>query len=303
MELRQLRHFIALAEERSFTRAAARELIVQSGLSSSIRGLEREVGAPLVRRGSRPLTLTAEGRAFLPAARRAVHAADDALRAVHDVSAVLAGTLAVGMAQTSGTGCPFLEWLGAFGRAHPGLAITVEQLSDEQMLDRLATAGLDAALTSSPARPESFDAYPIAETLLAVAVPAGHRLATAERIRPVDLAGEPFVEMRAGAGTRARADAIFAEQGIERRIACTANEWSMLVDLVAAGMGVGLVPEGLAGKVAADAAVVFRPLGGARIEQRWNLVLPPPPDQTPAARRFARFVLSRQVDHEAAAGQ
>ncbi|WP_127500579.1 LysR family transcriptional regulator [Actinoplanes solisilvae] len=296
MELRQLRHFIALAEEQSFTRAATRLLIVQSGLSSSIRGLEREVGAPLVRRGSRPLALTAEGKAFLPAARRAVHAAEDALKAVQDVSSVVSGTLTVGMAQTSGTGCPFLEWLGEFGRAHPGLDITVEQLSDAQMLDRLAVAELDCALTSSPVRPEAFDAYPLAETLLAVAVPAGHRLAAQATITPADLAGERFVEMRSGAGTRIQTDALFAEHHVDRHIAGTANEWSVLVDLVAAGVGLGLVPEGLTSD-----AVVFRPLAGASVTQQWNLVLPSPDDQTPAARKLAQHMLSRQISHERAA--
>ena len=300
MELRQLKHFVALAEERSFTRAAARELIVQSGLSSSIRGLEQAVGAPLVQRGTRPLTLTAEGRALLPEARRALRAVDDGVRAVREVAAVMSGTLRVGMAQTSGTGCPFLEWLGAFGRIHPGLDVMVEQLSDAEMIDRIAAAELDCALTASPVSPDAYDAYPISSTSLEVALPAGHRLAGTGRVRLADLAAERFVEMPVGSGTRTRTDAVFAEHHLDRTIACTANEWSMLIDLVGAGMGVGLVPAGLAGKVTTGAEIVLVALADATIEQRWTLVLPAPDDQAPAARKFAQYLISRQVAHERA---
>ncbi|MCO8277724.1 LysR family transcriptional regulator [Actinoplanes sp. TRM 88003] len=297
MELRQLRHFIALAEERSFTRAASRELIVQSGLSSSIRGLEREVGAPLVRRGTRPLVLTAEGSALLPAARRVVRAAEDALQAVHNVSLVVSGTLAVGMAQTSGTGCPFLDWLGAFGQEHPGLDITVEQLPDGPMLDRLAASTLDCALTSAPVRPEQFDAYPLAETSLVLAVPPGHHLAGAAGARLPELAGERFVEMRPGSGPRAQTDRIFAEHHLERRVVGTANEWSVLLDLIAAGLGIGFVPEG----IAAGDGVRLLALTGTAVRQQWSLVLPAPDAQSPAARRLAQYLIARQIPYEQSA--
>jgi len=83
VELRQLRHFIALSEERTVTGAARRELIVQSGLSSSILALEREVGTDLYIRGTRPVRLTAAGEALVGPARQALAAADAALRAIH----------------------------------------------------------------------------------------------------------------------------------------------------------------------------------------------------------------------------
>ena len=78
MELRQLRHFLALAEERSITRAARRELIVQSGLSNSLQALERELGTPLYIRGTRPVRLTAAGEALVGPARRTLASAAQA---------------------------------------------------------------------------------------------------------------------------------------------------------------------------------------------------------------------------------
>jgi DNA-binding transcriptional LysR family regulator len=97
MELRHLRHFVALSEERSFTAAASRELIVQSsGLSSSVRALEKEMGALLFVRGTRPVRLTSEGEALLPAARHALDAAEAARQAVRNVHGVLTGSLRIG---------------------------------------------------------------------------------------------------------------------------------------------------------------------------------------------------------------
>lgn len=96
MEIRHLRHFLALAEEGTFTRAADREKIVQSGLSSSIRALEKDLGVDLYVKGTRPLRLTAAGIALVPIARSAVRAITAAYEAVSDVNDHLAGRLRVG---------------------------------------------------------------------------------------------------------------------------------------------------------------------------------------------------------------
>ena len=100
MELRQLAHFVAVAEELHFTRAAARVHVVQSSLSASIHALEREMGAPLFVRDSRHVMLTQAGRALLPAARRALAAADEGRDAVAGIRGVLRGQLHVGAIQT-----------------------------------------------------------------------------------------------------------------------------------------------------------------------------------------------------------
>ena len=154
MELRHLRHFVSLAEERSFTAAASRELIVQSGLSSSVRALEKEMGALLFVRGTRPVRLTAEGEALLPAARHALDAAEAARQAVRDVHGVLTGTLRIGALQTSGHTLPFAAWLAQFSRAHPGVDISVRELPSVRMLNMVADGELDCALVSVVRRPQ-----------------------------------------------------------------------------------------------------------------------------------------------------
>src|ERR1700722_18592194 len=102
MELRQLAHFVAVAEERHFTRAAARVHVVQSSLSSSIGALERELGEALFVRDNRRVALTQAGRALLPAARRALAAADEGRDAVAGGRGVLHRQMRVGAIQTLG---------------------------------------------------------------------------------------------------------------------------------------------------------------------------------------------------------
>ena len=102
MELRQLEHFVAVAEEQHFTRAAARVHVVQSSLSASIKALERELGEPLFVRDNRRVTLTQAGRALLPSARAALAAVDEGRDAVAGLRGVLRGQLHVGAIQTLG---------------------------------------------------------------------------------------------------------------------------------------------------------------------------------------------------------
>ena len=126
MELRQLRHFLALVEERSLTRAAKRELIVQSGLSNSLQALERELGTPLYVRGTRPVRLTAAGEALVGPARRTLTSAAQAEQAVHHTRDVLIGTLRLGVSLSAQHLVPFASYLGEFTRDHPGIDLRLQ---------------------------------------------------------------------------------------------------------------------------------------------------------------------------------
>ncbi|WP_435226116.1 LysR family transcriptional regulator [Streptomyces sp. Tue6028] len=136
-ELGHLGDFIALAEGGTFTAAAGRELIVQSGLSTSVRAPEKEVGALLFVRSTRPVRLTAEGEAPLTAAWHALDAVEAAHQVVQDVRGVLSGRLRVGTMEASGHTLPFGAWLAEFSRLHPAISITVRQLPAVRVLDSL----------------------------------------------------------------------------------------------------------------------------------------------------------------------
>src|SRR5690606_37095049 len=134
MELRQLEYFVAVAEERNFTRAAERVHISQSGVSAQIRQLERELGAELFERHTRAVTLTPAGEAALGPARAALAAAAAVGQAVGEVTGLIRGRLTVGMV----VGCtvtPLFDALAAFHRAHPGVEISLQEGNSDQLVE------------------------------------------------------------------------------------------------------------------------------------------------------------------------
>jgi DNA-binding transcriptional LysR family regulator len=290
VELRHLRHFVALAEERTFTRAATRELIVQSGLSTSIRALEKDVGALLFVRGTRPVRLTAEGAALLPAARHALDAADAAQQAVQDAQGVLAGTLRIGALQTSGHRLPMSSWVAEFAAAHPRVDISVQQLPAAQMVDLVADGRLDCALVSYDGLRTDLEVVPLVADRVELAVATGHPLAKAESVALDELTEERFVEPPAQWAIRQVVDDAFRQAGLRRRIACEVNEWTMLLDLVAAGVGVTLAPTGFDLPKRIAESIAFVPLSGVELVRRIDLVLPRGHAAGPAARRFREYV-------------
>ncbi|WP_328520985.1 LysR family transcriptional regulator [Kribbella sp. NBC_00359] len=291
MELRHLRHFVALAEERSFTRAAARELIVQSGLSTSIRALEKEVGALLFVRGTRPVRLTAEGTALLPAARRTLDAAEAAQQAVQDAHGVLAGTLRIGALQSSGHRLPVSSWVAEFALAHPRVDISVQQLPALQMADLVADGRLDCALVSLDDARTDLEAVPLVAEPVMLVVATSHRLAQAGSVTLEQLDGERFVEPPPQWTIREVVDAAFRQAGLTRRIACEVSEWTMLIELVAAEVGVTLAPAGFELSPRVAGAITFIPLAGVEAVRRIDLVLPRGHAASPAARRFREYVV------------
>jgi DNA-binding transcriptional LysR family regulator len=280
VELRQLRHFLALVEERSITRAAKRELIVQSGLSNSLQALERELGAPLYIRGTRPVRLTAAGEALVGAARRTVASAAEAEQAVHHTRDVLIGTLRIGISLSAQHLVPFASYLGEFTRDHPGVDLRLQYAPGLAMISMIAAGELDCVIGP------------------AVSQVPGVRMTrlAGEPLRLVslrELADERFVEVPAGWTARLLSDAAFAGEGIPRRVVCDVGDWELFLQLVSAGVGIGFAPVGLPYPVLTGPDSVLRliPVEGVRLERHIYLMLPAVGETSPAARRLADQLL------------
>lgn len=242
MELRQLEHFVAVAQECHFTRAAKRLHIAQSGLSASIRSLERELGAPLFLRSTRQVQLTPAGQALLVEAVRALAASNAAKDAVAAVQGLLRGSLSIGSLQClHAVHLPTL--LAGFLSAHPGLEIRLRQGGSGELVELVRAGRLDMAFVSRPARPaEDVVVTALDSEPLVLACALGHRLAAQDRAKPADLADEQFVDFPADWGTRDLADRVLAAAGVERRVGLEVTDVHSLLDLVAFGLGVALVP-------------------------------------------------------------
>jgi DNA-binding transcriptional LysR family regulator len=248
MELRQLRYFVAVAEECHFTRAAKRLHIAQSGLSASISSLEHELGASLFLRSTRQVELTPAGRALLTEARRALSATDAAKDAVAAVQGLLRGNLAIGSLQC----LPVVHLpavLGGFLAAHPGLDVRLRQGGSGELIEQVRTGRLDLAFVSRPARcPDDIVVGPLASEPLVLACAPGHPFAARERIGLAELRGERFVDFLPDWGTRDLVDNALTAAGVERRVSLEVTDVHSLLDLVTSGLGVALVPQSFAVK-------------------------------------------------------
>jgi DNA-binding transcriptional LysR family regulator len=293
VELRQLRHFLALAEERSVTRAARRELIVQSGLSNSLQALERELGTPLYVRGTRPVRLTAAGEALAGPARRTLASAAQAEQAVHRTRDVLAGTLRLGVSLSAQHLVPFASYLGEFTRDHPGVDLRLRYGPGLAMISMLETGELDCVIGPAVSQVAGVRMTRLAGEPLHLACRAGHRLAGRAAVRIRELAGERFVEVPEGWTARLLSDAAFAGEGIPRRVVCEVGDWELFLELVSAGVGIGFAPAGLRYPVLTGPGSVLRLIAveGVRLERHIYLMLPAAGETSPAARRFADQLL------------
>ncbi|WP_030465894.1 LysR family transcriptional regulator [Lentzea aerocolonigenes] len=246
MELRQLEHFLAVAEECHFTRAAKRMHVAQSGLSASIRALEVELGAPLFLRTTRQVELTQAGRALLPEARRALSSVESARDAVAAVQGLLRGTLSVGSLQ-----CLHVVHLPAvlarFHELHPGVEIRMRQSGNAELVEDVRAGRLDLAfVTRQPKIADDLRVSTLASEPLVLACAPESRFAARESVALEELSGESFVDFNADWGTRDEADRVLAAAGVDRRVAVEVNDVHSLLDFVWFGLGVALVPQSFA---------------------------------------------------------
>lgn len=246
MELRQLQHFVAVAEAMSFTRAAQRVNIVQSALSTSIRALEDELGSRLFVRSTRQVRLTAVGRVFLEKARAALDAVDDAKATVAALTGLERGTLSIGTVQSLPAFIDLPSALAAFHARHPGVEVRLCQGGAAHLLDKIRSGRLDLAFLPLGDTPPGIATRLIACEALVVACAAGHPLAGRTEVPHAVLRDEPFVDFEADFGTRRLVDRSFAEAGVERHVAFEVSDLDTLLDLVGRGLGIALIPEAVA---------------------------------------------------------
>lgn len=245
MDLRQLGYFVAVAEEASFTRAAERVHISQSGVSAQLRQLEHEVGAELIDRSTRTARLTAAGRAALEPARAAIAAAEEVRRAVDETTGLVRGRLRLGMV----VGCtvePWFDALAAVAADHPGVELSLSEGVSDELVRRVAAGDLEAALVGTAgALPDGVRSFRIVSEGLTALVP--HDTERSRRRLPVgELAGRLLVTMPTGTGVRTALDLACAAAGVRPTIAVEASAADAVAELAARGLGAGILSRSMA---------------------------------------------------------
>jgi DNA-binding transcriptional LysR family regulator len=243
MELRHLEHFLAVAEERSFTRAAARIHLVQSALSVSVKSLERELGAQLFDRTTHSVELTDAGAALVGEARRTLAAAEGARDAVAAVRGGVRGTVRVGIMHSLAL-IDLAGLLTRYHREHPEVRLVPSPAGggSAELARDVAEGGLDLAFASPPAgTSKDLKIRSIAVEEMLLACPPDHPLARRRRIALSELDGERFVDYPPGWGTRVGVDRLFADAGLHRQIQVEVGDVPTVAELVRAGFGFAFV--------------------------------------------------------------
>jgi DNA-binding transcriptional LysR family regulator len=284
MELRQLAYFVAVAEERNFTRAAQRIPIAQPAISQQIRRLEAELGERLFLRDRRGIRLTPAGQALLPHARTTLQAAAGGREAVAALGGLLTGRLAVGLVHPlPDRRLPRL--LGAFHRAHPRIELTLLEDQTDALLGALAAGELHAALVGLgryDRPPPGVESLLVAREPLVVAVHPTHPLAGRGQVRLRALRAEPIVTLTRASKLRSTLETACQAAGFAPRIVAETSDLGVMVELAAEQLGVAVLPaSGLAG---AGELVRLR-LTQPKLDRRLLLVWPPSASP-PAGRAF-----------------
>jgi DNA-binding transcriptional LysR family regulator len=239
VELRQLEHFVAVAEESSFTKAAQRLHLVQSTLSVSIRALERELGGQLLERTTHRVRLTEAGRALLVEARTVLASVDAARDAVTAVHGGVRGTVHIGIMHSL-TLVDLATVLTRYHAERPLVQIVPHMVAGGSV--ELVAGVLDGRTDLAFAAllgpyPSGLTVRPLASEQLLLACPPGHPLTRFERVPLAELHGAKFVEFPPGWGVRASIDRLFEQAGLVREIAVEVSDVPTAIELVLAGFG------------------------------------------------------------------
>jgi len=280
VELRQLEHFVAVANQRHFTRAAIQCNISQSALSMSIRALERELGAALFVRSTRQVELTEAGRTLEERAARVLAEAAAARQAVYDVDQLIRGTLRVGGVFTH----DFFNQaalLAHFRATHPALNVNYTRATSMTLVPAVETREIDIAFVTLPASlPAGLVATPLATHPLVLLCHPDHRLAGRKKVSLEELADETFVGAPPGSLGSELIDRVFAAAGTERKVPYVVNDLATIVEFVAAGLGVSFLQKDL---VASQTHLVGIPLADKTLTWTLAAITPTPAQITAAA--------------------
>lgn len=247
MEITQLRYFVAVCEERSFTRAAHRSRVVQSALSTQIGKLEREHRTQLLERSTKGVTLTPAGEMLLVRARRILAEVDEAAAEMTSLRGTLTGVLRVGVINVVGQSAPQVdEALAAFHEQHPTVEIRISDPGSRGIVEGLRAGTLDLGVVGYYAHevPSELSHRLITDHALVAVVHPRHPLAGRATTTLAELAENgPAVELRRATGLRLYTDSAFDRLGVIRRVAFEVATTDESIRYASLGMGFALVPE------------------------------------------------------------
>jgi DNA-binding transcriptional LysR family regulator len=266
MDLRQLRHFIAVAEEEHFSRAARRSNIVQSALSTSIRTLEDELGTQLFVRTTRKVRLTQAGRVLLVHARVVLDAARAASEAVARVAGLERATLRLGGVPGLPNFIDLAALLATFRERYPGVDVQLGLGNANDLVEKIREGQFDIVVLPLSEPLEGMETITVACDTLGLVCAPGHRFAVRKSVKLHDLADHSFVDFEQAWASRHLTDRAFEEAGISRHTAFEVSDRDTMLALVQRGLGIALMPSSALRRFSLPVVALTDP------EIKWELV-------------------------------
>jgi LysR family transcriptional regulator, hydrogen peroxide-inducible genes activator len=295
MEIHQLRYFVAVAEEGSFSRAAAKVRVAQPSLSQQIRKLEAEVGQPLFDRLPRSVVLTEAGRCLIDYARQILASIGDARRCIDEFKGEIAGRVAVGAIPTI---APYVlpELVITFQNHYPNVTLEIVEDVTAGITRRIEAGELDVALASTCQQSPTLRRERLGNEPLLALVPEGHALAKKTEITFDDLKSQRFLLLHEMHCLSQQVHHLLESRRLHPEIALAGSQLSTIANMVAAGIGVSIVPQMMVRHHATPGCVTL-PFASPVPERELNLLYNPLRFQskgTTEFRREAAAVLSPQ---------
>jgi DNA-binding transcriptional LysR family regulator len=282
VQLHQLRYMVCVAEERRFTRAAARLHVAQPSISSAVAALESELGAPLFHRSRSEVTLTGAGEVFLPWARQVLADCEAGSAAVRDLMGLRRGRLVLGATPSLTTNL-LPPVLACFHNDHPAVELTVHEAGSQELIDRLGNGEMDMAVVILPVDRPWVESRSLMEEELVLAVDPGHPLAARRSIRVPELEKVPLVMFKDGYDLREATLLACRQAGFTPTMAMQGLEMDGALALVGAGVAAAVVPESVVASPGPLRAVRFR---GAALKRTVGLASRRDRPFSPAASAF-----------------
>ncbi len=246
MEIHQLRYFVAVAEEGSFSHAAEREHVSQPSLSQQIQKLEAELNQQLFDRLPRSVVLTDAGRRLLEYARQILTGIADARQAVAALEAEVAGRLAIG-ASPSIALYVLPGLIGRFQHAYPKVTFELFEDTTDKLAQRLVDGTLDVVLAASGAHTPTLTRHSLGQEPLLMLLPEKHRLAARKNIKWGDLASEKFLLLHEVHSVSIQVSQLLAANHLNPEIVLRGAQLVTIARMVAAGLGVTVIPQMMVG--------------------------------------------------------
>lgn len=284
MEIHQLRYFVAVAEEGSFSRAAAREHVSQPSLSQQIQKLEAEMDHPLFDRLPRAVVLTEPGKCFLEHARKILIGIADARRCVDELELDVAGRLSVGAIPTIALYLlPTL--IGGFQRQHPKVTFEIFEDTTERLAQRLEDGTLDVVLASTCDESPGLERHSLGTEPLLILLPKNHPLAKKRKVKWSDLASEKFLLLHGVHCLSIQLRELLEANDLRPEVVLQGAQLTTIARMVAAGLGVTVVPQMMVGTEFASGCVAV-PFATPAPARELNLLRNPLRFESKAAAAF-----------------